>query len=90
MKVVTTHRGFHVLEHPKYPPPDTPTEQVFFRLAQESSIIGDYPDACDRPGSSALWIGLSHHLNREEVRDLVAHLNHWLTTGTLDLSKTNH
>lgn len=76
MKVKQSDRGFEVLMHPKYPPDGTSA-----RLVQQSSIVGEYEDAMSRPGSSALWIGSDHHLNREEVAELVGYLQHWLNTG---------
>jgi len=53
------------------------------RLVSESSAIGDYDDSLARPGSSFLWIGNGHHLNREEVAELVAKMRHWLDHGRL-------
>ncbi len=53
------------------------------RLVQCSSVVGNYEDAMQRRGTSALWIGESHHLDREEVRVLVGHLQRWLETGAL-------
>jgi hypothetical protein len=79
MVVHANERGFPVLHHPPYPPEAT----VADRLVQQSSIVGDYPDAMERPGTSALWIGSHHHLNREEVAQLVTHLQRWLDTGAL-------
>lgn len=52
---------------------------------QQSSIIGPYEDADDRPGSSAVWFGCYEsnraHLSREQVAELVPLLQHWLATG---------
>ncbi len=80
MHITTTARGFRVLEEAVYA-----SEPVIrSRLAQESSTIGDYPDSFDRPGSSRLWIGADHHLNREQVAEFIAHLQHWLDTGRLE------
>jgi hypothetical protein len=79
VKNVTTERGFQIVTHEIYvadPPEDG-------RLVQASSAIGDYEDSFDRPGSSFLWVGRDHHLNREEVAELVARLSHWLSTGRL-------
>ena len=56
------------------------------RVASESSAIGDYDDAIENPGSSFLWIGDYHHLNREQVAQLVGHLQGWLETGELERS----
>lgn len=44
------------------------------RLIQESSAVGDY-----------LWVG-DHHLNREEVTELITRMQHWLKTGRLKLA----
>ncbi len=84
MKVFTTGRGFEVLTHAMYPhiAPDSPDHG---RLVQASGAVGDYPDSFDRPGTSALWVGENHHLNRDEVRALVTHLLAWLDTGSLEL-----
>lgn len=77
MNLSKTERGFWRLTHPTYP------DQHRERLLQESSAIGDYKDAPDKAGSSFLWLGAVHHLNRKEVemaRDL---LSNWLKTGRL-------
>lgn len=55
----------------------------YTRLIGESSAIGDYDDSMDKPGSSFLWVGTDHHLNREEVRELIQRMEHWLATGRL-------
>lgn len=78
MKLTTTDRGFNLIEHPHHPPNGTS-----IRLVQESSAIGDYDDAMDKPGSSFLWIGADHHLNREAVARLVKAMQRWLDTGRL-------
>lgn len=70
--------GFAVVTHPNYRSPNKDT-----RLIQESSAVGDYPDSMDNPGSSFLWVGNDHHLNREEVTELVSRLLWWLKTGHL-------
>jgi len=74
MKAATTHRGFVVVTHPQYL---APHEEE--RLIQESSAIGD----CPSPGGSFLWIGDDHHLNRDEVAELVSRMVTWLATGRL-------
>lgn len=76
LKAEKTARGFPWIEHPAYVPPHDPK-----RLVSASSAVGDYEDAYDRPGSSFLWIGEHHHLNREQVAELVEHLTAWLETG---------
>lgn len=67
MKATKTERGFHRVEHQKY----AETAETMALLIQESS------------GSSFLWIGQDHHLNREEVRELIDRMEHWLETGRL-------
>jgi hypothetical protein len=79
MNVTRTPRGFELIEHPAYA--DAPG--LSLRLVGQSSAVGDYPDALERPGSSFLWVG-QHHLSREQVRELALHLAHWLETGRLD------
>lgn len=77
MHIEESDRGFKFLIHPANLPPH---ERC--RLASESSAVGPYPDSFERPGSSFLWIGDKHHLNREEVALLAAYLNLWLAHGT--------
>ena len=81
MKSSQTSRGFVVVTEEKYQ--NDPGE--FTRLIQESSAIGDYADAYEKPGSSFLWIGQDHHLNREQVLELRNRMQHWLDTGRLHL-----
>lgn len=81
MKVSRTGRGFVMITQEKYQ--NQPGEMT--RLVQESSAIGDYDDAMNNPGSSYLWIGNDHHLNREEVGKLIEHLQFWLDTGRLNV-----
>jgi hypothetical protein len=78
MKLTKSDRGFEFLNHDTYE-----NKPKAGRLASQSSAIGDYEDSLDRPGTSFLWIGNDHHLNREEVRQFVAHLTAWLKTGSL-------
>ena len=77
MEPSKTDRGFEVIIHPKYLPPNENC-----RLVQQSSAVGNQPGELDHPGSSFLWVGERHHLNREEVRQLVAYLTRWLDTGS--------
>ena len=77
MRAVKTSRGFVVVEADTYPPVGPA------RLIQESSAMGDYEDAPEKPGSSFLWIGDNYHLNRTEVAELIARMQHWLDTGRL-------
>lgn len=76
MKVEYSSRGFQYVMHERYTEPHVP-----MRLIAQSSVIGDYNDSFDRPGSSYVWIGDNHHLNREEAAELVKHLQSWLDTG---------
>lgn len=55
----------------------------FTPIIGESSAIGDYDDSMAKPGSSFLWVGNDHHLNREQVRELIQRMEHWLATGRL-------
>ncbi len=77
MNIDTKMRGFETLTHPSYP------KGLECRLVGQSSIIGDYEDSFDRPGSSAIWVGNTHHLNREETKELIVYLQRWLDTGKL-------
>ena len=52
-------------------------------IVRQSPGIGPYPDADAVPGSSYLWIGEHHYLDRENVRELYDYLSHWLSTGLL-------
>ena len=78
MNIVISERGFRFLMHDHYPPNGEES-----RVCAESSIIGNYDDAFDKPGSSALWIGDEIHLYREEVVQLRDALTCWLETGRL-------
>ena len=83
MNVTRTACGFELLDYAIY----ASDPRGAGRLIQASSAIGDYEDAADRPGTSFLWIGDNHHLNRAEVRQLVSHLQAWLDTGSLEVNK---
>lgn len=83
MKSERTERGFVIVTEEKYQ--NEPGE--FTRLIQESSAIRNYEDAYDKPGSSALWVGNDHHLDREQVAELISRMQHWLDTGRLALDK---
>jgi len=79
MKGTGTERGFRIVEHEKY----ADNARTLTRLVQESSAIGDYEDSMDTPGSSFLWVGKDHHLDREEVEELIGRMQEWLDTGRL-------
>lgn len=84
MRAFKNERGFIETLHWVYPP----SAEVENRIVCESSIVGDYEDALDKPGSSALWVGSSHHLNREEVADLIHRMQHWLDHKRLPPDET--
>jgi len=51
---------------------------------QQSSVVGDYHDAINRPGTSAVWIGVGCqrlHLNREQAMFVLRHLRSWVAFG---------
>jgi hypothetical protein len=81
MRVEQTQRGFRILVEEKYQ--NEPGE--FTRLIQESSAVGDYEDSFDLPGSSFLWVGEDHHLNREQVKELIGHMQYWLDNKRLNI-----
>lgn len=84
MEVTRTLRGFEIILHDTHE--NVPKQE---RLVQASSVVGDYDDAFDRPGTSALWIGDDkQHLWREEVAELIQHMQAWLDTGSLEIAAT--
>lgn len=78
MKAIKSERGFINVHHPAYTEPERNK-----RIIGESSAIGEYEDSMEKPGSSFLWVGEHHHLNREEVQELINKMQHWLDTGRL-------
>jgi hypothetical protein len=80
MREFKSDRGFQAVIHDGY---DTDKSRGEHRLVGQSSAVGDYKDSLDKPGSSFLWMGEHHHLNREEVAKLIGYLQHWLDTGLL-------
>lgn len=80
MKAVKSERGFIHIIHLNHA-----NEPVEKRLISESSAIGDYDDSLRKPGSSYLWIGEDHHLNREEVKELIERMQYWLDHKRLKL-----
>ena len=81
MRVKQTDRNFRFIEHVTRPAHVAASA----KLLQESSMIGDYENSWDEPGSSFLWIGPDHHLNREEVREMIEHMQYWLDNGRLKM-----
>jgi hypothetical protein len=74
MHIIKGKRGFEFLMHGTTL---APLEEQ--RLASQSSA--------DHPGTSFLWIGNNHHLGREDVAQLVRHLQAWLETGSLAITE---
>lgn len=86
MKIQANSRGFRMVVCPAKITGTDQTEDA--RLVQESSAIGDYEDSLAEPGSSYLWVGSGspgpwHHLDREQIAELIVHLQRWLDTGSL-------
>jgi len=81
MRTKKADRGFVAVVEEKYQ--NKPGE--FTRLMQESSAIGNYEDSFDIPGSSFLWIGQDHHLNREQIKQFIDHLQYWIDNKRLNV-----
>ncbi len=79
MQYITTDRGFRQVLHPEY----ASREGKATPVVAESCVIGEYDDSMTRPGSSYLLVRSCHHLNRQEVAELVAAMQHWLDTRRL-------
>ena len=73
MKVIETQRGFRRIMYNSYS--NEPKPEL---LIGESSAIGDYDDAYNNPGSSYLWVGEHHHLNRDEVKMMIQKMQNWI------------
>ena len=80
MKTKKSGRGFNHLMEKEYLNPENETT-----IVSESSAIGYYDDSFDNPGSSYLWFGEKHHLDREQVEKVVEALNNWLENKRLEL-----
>lgn len=78
MKVVKSDRGFRIVVHPTYL-----GKNSLGRVFGESSAVGNYDDSLEKPGSSYLWVGEHHHLNREEVAELIGYMQTWIDAGRL-------
>jgi len=78
MRIDISGRGFRFVMHSSYA-----NNPVDLRLISESSAIADYEDSFDNPGSSYLWVGENHHLNREEVKELTRLMQYWLDNKRL-------
>lgn len=82
MKAFKSDRGFVQVVHSNYP-----HESCENRIISEGSAIGDYEDSVENPGSSFLWVGDNHRLNREEVADLIRRMQHWLDHKRLPMDE---
>ena len=82
MEAIRTNRGFIGIIHPVYPQGAGSDHLIW-----ESSVIGDYENSFDVPGSSFLWVGEFHHLNREEVAELIKRMQYWLDNGRLEITE---
>lgn len=93
-KLDTTSRGFELIEFKDYYGHEA--------SLQQSSMFSEEIFA-DKPGQSAIWLGLDKetihevtgerigarmHLNREQVESLIAHLQGWLKHGTFKVKPT--
>lgn len=67
MQVDITDRGFGIIRKNTFA-----NEPILTRLIQESSSI-----------EPSLWIGADHLLNKDEVKDLIIHLQKWVETDYL-------
>jgi len=92
MRSRRTQRGFIVVKHPTYGS-ETVSEQ---RLIQESSAISEetmnrpYGHRLARAGTSFLWVGEDHHLDRREVWGLVRRMVRWLAVGRLKVDEEDN
>jgi len=77
-----TARGFTVIAHKKFP--NEKEDYSMTRLIQESSLMLNDDDPDEVPGSGFLWIGRDHHLNREEIKELISRMQHWVDNGFLE------
>lgn len=88
MKIQETGRGFQMLVCPAKVMGTDQTVDV--RLVQQSSAIDNHKNSDQEPGSSYLWIGSGdsdhwHHLDREQVSELINYLHRWYVTGSFRL-----
>lgn len=76
MKIVERLSGLQALIHPNH------DEDFDGEIASQSSAV-DTSLESPRGGSSFLWVGVNHHLNRSEVDEFTRYLQRWLSTGEL-------
>ena len=72
--VTQTSRGFELVEFKDF--------YEFTGTLQASSLAIN-----DEPGTSAVWLGRERdrlHLNRDQVKALIKHLQSWLKNNTFD------
>ena len=79
MQTRVSSRGFTFVMEEKY----QNERGEYTRLISESSAIANDGKALDNPGSSFLWVGADHHLNKDQVAELIGKMQHWLDTGKL-------
>ena len=76
MEIRLTPRNFEIIEFPE-------SHGLPCNL-QQSSSIDNTQRGLDNPGSSFIWFGLKDsrmHLSRENLIELLPHLQQWLKTG---------
>ena len=79
MKIKKLKNNLFCLEHLVFEPDfykDYPIQAVLLEESSKSSL-------CHGTGSSFLWVGEHHLLNRAEVYKLIEHMQRWLVTGSL-------
>lgn len=73
MKITKSDRGFQFIMWPNH------VDGEKTRLVSQSSAT----DLEHAPGETWLWIGEHHHLDVDEVSELIGHLQAWVKTGSL-------
>lgn len=74
MKITKNGGGFESLDHEIHPPGASGDT----RLLTVSADVNPH-----------LWFGMNHHLDRDQVKQVVKHLRQWLHTGQLSLETTD-
>jgi hypothetical protein len=86
MKVTTSPNGFECVPCGSFQPNWFDDPKCLYVL-RTSGAVGHYADSKERPGTSYLWVGNRFHLDREQVAELIAHLQAWLKTGHFAVSE---
>ena len=76
-------RGYRWVDFPNDGTKTDPKKQNDMIVGEASAISTKYDDAFDNPGSSFLYIGRQHRLDREEVKQLIDVLKYWLENKLL-------